>query len=497
MTLPLPLDGHGPLHAQIYRALRDSILTGRLGPGARLPATRTLAASLDVSRPVVVQAYRQLSVEGYVNSRVGSGTYVEAELPERSLQPRPRLDDQAATPAEEPPHDLSAFARRVERAAVPVRELRPADAAREGLIDFQYGLPEIDTRTLTQWRRLVARVLKAPSRRLLSYDEPGGHAPLRQAIAEHLGQLRAVRCDAEQVLIVNGSQQALDVAARLLVDPGEPAVIEEPHYLGARDALQGVGAELIPVPVDGEGLVVSRLWKRAPEARLAYVTPSHQFPTGATMSAGRRLQLLSWAESTGAYVLEDDYDGEFRYRARPLPAIQGQDRSGRVLYIGTFSKLLFPSLRIGYVVLPAGLVSVFRAAKWAADCHTSTLEQAALAELMREGHFEAHLRRSRKRHAARRAALLEAVDQHLDGIAAARGDEAGVHLMLDLPDLEPAALPRVIERGLELGVRVYSSERYYLGTPPCAQLLLGYASLSPERIRAGVSHLARALSTVS
>jgi GntR family transcriptional regulator/MocR family aminotransferase len=294
-------------------------------------------------------------------------------------------------------------------------------------------------------------------------------------------------------MIVNGSQQALDLTARILLDPGDGVVIEEPHYLGARRAFVAAGARLLTVPVDTEGLNIATLPDAATGARLAYVTPSHQFPSGAIMSLARRLGLLAWAERVGAYIIEDDYDSEFRYAGRPVEALQGLDRSGRVIYIGTFSKVLFPSLRLGYMVLPPSLWHAFTTAKWLADRHTAHLEQEVLTDFICEGHFERHLRRSRTRNATRREALLDALATSLGRRVEVSGANAGMHLLVWLHDVAPADVETLIARAARAEVGLYSITPYYLTPPQQAGLLLGYTAMTPAAIRAGIHRIATLL----
>jgi GntR family transcriptional regulator/MocR family aminotransferase len=327
----------------------------------------------------------------------------------------------------------------------------------------------------------------------MAYTRPEGHAPLRQALADYLRRARGVLCDPGQIIVVNGSQQALDLVARVLLDPGDRVVIEEPHYQGARFAFLATGARLVPARVDAEGLDVRGLPAAARSARLVYVTPSHQFPTGVVMPLGRRLGLLSWAKRGGAHIVEDDYDSEYRYEGRPIEAMQGLDRAGRVIYMGTFSKVLFPALRIGYLVLPAPLVEPFQAAKWLTDRHTSTLEQEVLAEFIRDGSFERHLRRSRTCYAARRAALLQALADYLPKRAEVIGANAGLHLLVWLRGVSPHTVDRLVQRAAGVGVGLYPIAPYYLRPPRRVGFLLGYAALTEGAIRNGIRRLAGVL----
>jgi len=487
----IKLDGSGALSQQIYHALRRAILAGQLAAGTRLPATRVLAHELGVSRNTVLLAYDQLLAEGYTLGQTGSGTYVATALPDVTLTP-PAMRVRAVSASEGTTLHLSAYGRRVaQNTSLPPPSAVPH--CHPVRYDFRYGLPDAAAFPHETWRRLLARWARAVSMPGLHYGPPEGYTPLRQAIAGYLQRARAVVCEPEQIIVVNGSQQALDQTARVLLDAGDRVLIEEPHYQGARQVFLAAGARLSTIPTDAEGPVTTELPEAAAAARLVYVTPSHQFPTGAIMSLVRRLALLQWAETAEAYVLEDDYDSEFRYAGRPVEAVQGLDRSGRVIYIGTFSKVLFPSLRLGYLVLPPPLVSLFTAAKWLTDRHTSTLEQAVLTDFIHEGHFEHHLRRSRTRNAARRAALLEALDTHLGARVEVSGANAGVHLLVWLQDVAPPQLSTFIDYAARVGVGLYPVTPYYLMPPPRAGLLLGYAALTEEEIRAGVQRLTAVL----
>ncbi|MEE9245996.1 MAG: PLP-dependent aminotransferase family protein [Gemmatimonadota bacterium] len=488
MTTLVQLSGSGSLHRQIYESLRTGILSGRLKPDIRLPASRELASELGVSRNVVLLAYEVLVGEGYAEGRMGSGTYVASSLPESMLTasrsgPRVRPELQAAA---EP--RLSAFARRLDIKKGSPPDLGPA--APELRYDFRYGFADVKTLPLQALRRLAGKRLRAPS---LNNGPAEGMWELRQAVADYLSRARAIDCDPDQIIIVAGSQQGLDFVARVLLDPGDRIAIEEPCYLGAREVFEAAGAELISMPVDDEGLVVSKLPPPSASLKLVYVTPSHQFPTGGILSLGRRLELLDWGEQTGAYILEDDYDGEYRYEARPLEALQGLDRGGRVIYLGTFSKVLFPALRLGYLVLPDPLLPYFRAAKWIADRCTPPLLQEAMADFITSGQFESHLRRSRLTFASRRKALLSALDRELGDKVEVQGAKAGVHVVVWLPQLPVRRVPELLERAARLRVGVESVAHCYASEPDRAGLLFGYQSLTEDEIDTAVCLLARAL----
>lgn len=481
------LDGNGPLYEQLYRSLRAAILTGRLRPRARLPSTRELAEAAEVSRNTVLAAYQQLFAEGYVSGRVGSGTFVSEELPDRLLAASScRPPRGSASP---PDLQLSRVGSRIDALA-----LGPfLSPTRRGLhIDFRYGAPSARDFPHDLWRKLSARRARAGVERDLDYAHPAGHPELQAAIADYLGRARGVLCEPFQVCVVGGSQQALDLLSRLLIDPGDRVVLEEPHYQGARHAFTSYGAEILSVAVDHDGLDVAGL-PRASRIKLAYVTPSHQFPTGGVMPLPRRLELLRWAEERDVWLVEDDYDSEFRYDGRPLPALQGLDRSGRVIYVGTFSKVLFPSLRLGYVVLPEPLRHAFLQAKWLADRHSPTHDQQVLADFLREGHFDRYVRRSRTRNSARREALLEALREQFGDAVEVEGASSGVHLLAWWPEIPIGRLAAVIQTAAAAGIGIYPATPYYLKAPTRTGLLLGYAALTPAQIREGIRRLAKVM----
>ncbi|HEV8635052.1 MAG TPA: PLP-dependent aminotransferase family protein [Chloroflexota bacterium] len=466
--------GGAPLHRQIYEQVRRAVLAGRLPAGARLPATRALAERLGVARITVARAYDDLAAAGFVEGRRGSGTYVTGGAggaPAVAVAARPRR--------------LSSWARRalggeVERA--PDRE--------PPRYDFRPGTPDWEAFPRRVWWRIVGRRLREGGGSLQRYGDPAGYLPLREAIARHVAVSRAVVCRPEQVVIVNGAQQAIDLLARLLLEAGDRVVVEDPGYPEARSLFAAYGAELRPVPVDAAGLDVERLPVEA--ARLVYVTPSHQFPTGVTLALERRLRLLAWAEAHDALVVEDDYDSEFRYAGTPVESLQGLDRAGRVIYVGTFSTVLFPPLRVGYVVLPPDLVAPFVQAKWLADRGTGALEQQALADFLAEGHFARHLRRMRRLGSARRDALLAALRRGFGDSVELPPGATGMHLMVRLPGVDATALARTARRR---GVGVYPAAPYYAGSarrPDPSALLLGFGALGEAAIDEGVRRLTAA-----
>lgn len=471
-----------PLHDQLYKELRRSIVLGRLAPGQRLPSTRQLAASLNLSRATVIQSFAQLLSEGYLEARRGSGTYVSAQLPDeldRSLPP------QGVERAANLVVELSAFGEEVQ-AAAPLEPRVPANA-----INFRDGRPAFDRFPVAQWRRLLARHCQATAAMLDYTPDPAGHRPLREAIARYLSRARAVRCSADNVVIVGGSQQAIDLASRLLIDRGDAVAVEDPGYPGARRNFVAQGARVIPIEVDDQGLVVEQLFERhAQGIRLVYVTPSHQFPTGVTLPLRRRIELLRWAHRLGAIVLEDDYDSAYRYAERPIPALQGLDEGGCVVYVGTFSKVLFPALRIGYVVLPKPLVDVFTRAKAYSDRQSPLIEQYALADFIEEGHFERHLRRMRALYERRRAALVDELTAAFGSHVEIRGERAGMHLLAKFS--VGASNDVLVARAAREGVSLIDAQPLYARTGGDGEFVFGFAELDEARISEGVRRLARA-----
>jgi len=475
-----PPDGAG---RRVYEHLRTQIADGTLGPGAALPSTRALAADMGVSRTTVTTAYEQLSAEGFI---VTSGGRVACVASPLAAHPAPRPARRAR---KAPP--LSEFGRRV--AAIEMPAAVPADA---GHVDFLYGAVAFRDFPVLAWRRAYqAQLLRHQER--LCYAPPEGDADLRRALRGYLARARGLRCDAEQIVVVHGSQQAIDLCARLLLDPGDRFVFEDPGYLMARRSFEAAGGRAVPVPVDAHGLVTSALADDRP-ARLAYVTPSHQFPLGGVLPIARRRELLQWATRHEAWVVEDDYDGEFRYGQRPVDALQSIDQDGRVLYVGTFSKALSPQLRLGYLVLPADLVPVFRQAKRLADRHAPLLEQRVLAALIDSGAYERHVRRVRRENERRRAALLEAVARHLPAQAHVGGTAAGLHVVLWLPWLAPADEPAIAAGARRKKVGLHPLSPLFAHgdadpRPRGAGFILGYASLDADAIDRGVRLLAAAI----
>ena len=472
MSFVIPLlDDKEPLSRQIYLWFRQAILQRVMSNAERLPSTRELAEQLHVSRTVVVLAYEQLLAEGFVVGRAGSGTYVADVL--------------AAGRSGARPQRIKVRLSRYGRAAGAAATANFLDKGQPRLrYDFAYGRSDVEVFPFEMWRRMLLRNARKASLRRLDYGPTGGSIALREAISVHLRRSRAVICDPSQIIVVSGSQQALDLVARVLIERGDRIAVEDPCYQGTREVLRAVGARLLPVAVDRDGLNPAKL----PDgARMVFVTPSHQFPTGTILSLPRRLGLVDWARRMDTLVVEDDYDGEYRYEDQSLQSLQGLDADGRVIYIGTFSRTVFSSLRIGYLIVPKPLVSVFTSAKWLCDRHTATLEQETLAEFITSGLYERHLRRVRRRNAARRETLRDAIGKYLGERVEVSGYGAGAHIALwpRARIVESA----IIERAAALGVGVYGISPYYLSAAPRTGLMLGYSRMKESDIREGVRRL--------
>jgi GntR family transcriptional regulator/MocR family aminotransferase len=474
MRVPIAFDRASkvPIQRQIYDGWRRGILSGRFRRGDRVPSTRELATALSVSRAMVTAAFEQLIAEGYFESVHGSGTFISGELPDQPVAHRTRRT--AATPSRLPVR-LSRYASRLEANA-----LRPSASA--SAVNLSKFGPDLDAFPFGLWRRLLTRHLRDVTPALFTHSEHGaGYAPLRQEIAAYVARSRAVTCDAGQVVIVNGSQQALDLCMRVLVDPGDEVALEDPGYAGTRHLAAAHGARIVAVGVTRDGLRIADL---PGAARLVYVTPSHQFPTGVSMSVTRRLELIDWARPRGTVIVEDDYDSEYRYSGPPLPALQGLSDAVSVVYIGTFSNVMFPGLRIGYVILPPALVEPFTRAKWLADRYTTLLEQAALADFIREGHLERHIRRTRRLYKRRREALIESLDRQFGTDATVRGDSAGMHTLVRF------AAKDIRARADRNDVRILSADSHYMSRESPNEFVIGFAATAERTLAEGVKRLA-------
>lgn len=466
------------LSMRVYRAIRIAILGSTLRVGDRLPSTRALAADLSISRSTVEAAYAQLEDEGYLTRSVGNGSYVSAGTsvssrgPTRSIALRPSADYSDA---------LSKRGRQI--------------AALGGCIDpyearsFSAGMPALESFPLAIWQRLMARRMRHDATRLMMYGDQQGLPQLREAIASYLSLSRGVDCDAGQVIVLTSSQQALVLVSTMLLDVGDQTWMEEPGYRGAQTAFSAAGANIVPIPVDKDGLCVDQALRAAPHAKLAYVTPSHQYPLGVTLSLPRRLQLIEWARRENSWVVEDDYDSEFHYDSRPITAIQGMDQHRRVLYIGTFSKVMFPGIRIAYLVVPKPLVPSFVAARSHIDGHTAPLQQAVLADFMQNGYFMAHVRRMRELYRARRDIFLDEMERHLGNRLVPQPTAGGLQTTCMLNDLRLSD-KRIARMAAGGGIDLPLLSRLYLGDEKRNGFVMGFSALPPAAIRDGVRQLA-------
>ena len=473
----IALDGQGPLYRQLYGWFQRAIVEGRLRPGQRVPSTRALAGELKISRIPVLTAYQQLHAEGYLESFTGAGTSVAASIPQDAFKPA----------AKAPRHAPRKIEARLSERLDAVLAL-PPDPQQPGAA-FRVSLPALDQFPNDIWSSLLARHARHPATKDLAYGDPMGDMTFRETIADYLGTARAVRCDASQIMIVAGSQHGLQIAARALLNDGDAVWMEEPGYPGAHRAFAIAGARAVPVPVDADGLDVEAGLARAPRARAAYITPSHQYPMGMTLSATRRMQLLQWAARHDGWIIEDDYDSEYRFAGHPIAAVQGLSAEDRVIYAGTFSKVLFPALRVGYLVIPKSLIAGFCAARDAIDLFPATLLQRALTDFIAQGHFARHIRRMRMLYMERRALLIAALREmtKLDIVSA----EAGMHLVALLPrGADDWAISR---RAAAAGLSAQPLSLCCLEKPKRPGLILGYGGTDARQIDAGMRRLSALL----
>jgi GntR family transcriptional regulator/MocR family aminotransferase len=466
-----------PLHKQIYNAFRTAILQGDIRPGQQIPSSRELASEIHVSRFPVLNAYAQLQAEGYFESRACAGTFVSSSLPEQLMSVQKPVVK--AVPSRSGPRHI---ARRASLFPTFSGVRVPGHWGAFGVHQPAYELFPFQT-----WASLVYQHSKNPNANALTHVDPMGSERFREAICSYLRTARAVKCEPTQIMIVSGSQQALDFSTRVLLDEGDPVWVEEPGYVLQRTVLNAAGCRLMPVPVDREGMNISAGIKLHRKPRAVFVTPSHQYPLGWTMSASRRLQLLNWAQSSGAWIIEDDYDSEYRYEGMPIASLQGMDVNARVIYIGTFSKVLFPSLRIGYIVLPPDLVERFVAVRFAMDIYPPYLYQQVLADFMTMGHFGRHIRKMRQVYSERRKVLIDSLHKECGDLLEIHGIEAGMNLAVTLPrgfrDLEIAA------RASEKNLWLLPLSPNYLGKPVRHGFNLGFGSTAAQQIPGAVRKL--------
>lgn len=459
---------HTTLTRWLYQELRRAILDRRLPPGMRLPATRDFAVQYGISRGTVVTVFEQLQAEGYLIGRVGAGTRINERLSQDALK-------------EQAPQ------RQVRKLPTLIRGLPTSQPARP-FRPYEPALTEFPVET---WARVASRRLRRASSSLLAGGDPRGYAPLREAIAAYLGSSRGVNCSADSVVIVSGVQQGLDMITRLLIKPGEPLWMEDPGYFGAINAFRQAGARIIPVPVDECGLSVSQGEKLCRQAKAAYLTPAHQFPLGMTMPIDRRIALLKWAQETGAFLIEDDYDSEYRFESRPMPALQGLDKAGSVIFLGSFNKVLFPSLRMGYLVLPPALLDRLLVLRLGVDFYPPSFDQAILCDFMTEGHLGRHIRRMHDLYSNRLAALEHAATRHLGGLLEISPIQAG---LCTAGFLRNGMLSRQAETlAANHGIEAPGLDRFTLKRRDVEGLLLGFAAFDERKIRRGIITLAAAL----
>ena len=483
----IALDRHDPksLQEQVFEQVQQTILSSQLPPGTLLPATRILATDLNVSRNTILGAFERLHAEGYIEGQMGSGTRVSNILPEELLQARHFSPAQSAKSA--PAGKLSALSHDAARAS-------SKNCHRPGAMRaFRPGLPDLSQFPFQLWGQIIAKSWRNPPADLLLNGEMEGYFPLRQSIATYLTGVRGLHCCAEQVLITSGAQQALDLVARVIIDRGDDVWLEDPGYQGLRSTLRAAGANIHNIRVDESGLCVEHGCQLAPNSVLAAITPSHQYPLGVTMSLTRRLELLDWAEKTGAWILEDDYDSEFRYAGKPLSALQGLDRSGRVIYVGTFSKVLFPSLRLGYVVVPKPLLAPFKAVRAAIDDYPALSLQPALHRFIGNGHFASHIRKLRKLYAKRQDVMIKCLQKHTSGLLTASPAQAGMHLVVHIDRAIGLFDKEASHRAARVGLLAPALSEFYQGSDRSQGLVLGYAGLTRPEIDRDVKRLAAAL----
>ena len=467
---------HTPLFHQLYRQLRSAILSRRLRPGTRLPSTRELASQLGVSRSAAVAAYEQLLAEGYTSGRRGSGTYISSDLPEPI--------DGNAQRRKKPVAAIASRAAQIQSIGDFVDVTVQSDER-----PFNLGRTLVDARTVELWRKLNARTSRSLSPSHLGYSDPRGTIELRKTICDYLQAARAVRCDPEQIVVTTGTQHAVDIVIRVLPGPDKEVWVEDPGYPLTRQALIAAGAKVRPIPVDRQGIDVGAGIKSAPNARAVFVTPSHQFPTGVVLSMARRLELLAWAREKSAWIVEDDYASEFRYGGRPLASLQGLDEGERVIYIGTLNKALFPGLRMGYAVVPRGLLRAFVAARYLMDRQPPTLSQAVVTAFMEEGHFAAHIRRMRLVYRDQRDQLVAALKSRLGADVTVEAPDQGMHLVAyTRRGLSDVAIERA---GREHGVIVRAMSRLHVAAAPRSALVLGFSGYPSRTIIPAVERLAQ------
>lgn len=482
-----------PTHRRVYEALRRAITDRILPSGTRLPSTRSLAADLSLSRNTILAAFEQLLDEGYVSAQTGSGTYVAYNQPDDFS--KTIAIDTSANKTDAKPKPKIASVETNQHIGLSRRGLAAAGSAYRKSHEVQPFTPSEDDHSIFPtmlWRRLLNRQWRAPAPELLDYGHEGGYLPLRQAIADYLRISRAVNLTVDQVLITSGTQQSIDLCARLLTDHGDRAWIENPCYWAAKRVLEVNGLELHPVSLDSEGMAPTTIDFRA-APRLIYTTPSHQYPKGMVMSYGRRRLLLDYAASRNAWIIEDDYDSEFRFEGRPISSLQGMDQNGRVLYLGTFSKVMYPGIRLGYLVVPPNLVDSFKSGLYELQRPGQVVIQAALADFIEEGHFANHIRRLRQTYAERRRLLQNSLSSIENVGARLSPVDSGLHMVVEF-DQEVDDV-RIAELAGEQGIRVNPLSYYGMGDQPGKGLIIGYAYAATNHVAQYGNLLAQVIQT--
>jgi GntR family transcriptional regulator / MocR family aminotransferase len=472
-----------PMFLQIYKGIREAILEGRLHRGTRLPSTRSISTELSVSRNTVITAFEQLVAEGYLQGRIGSGTWVTEAIAEKFS---PVINFADGTRRGQSNARLSNKIKALD--SVPTR-ISPIGGGHPK--PFRVGTPALSEFPLALWQRTESQCVSKINADILDYGDSTGHPWLRHAVAEYVKIARGVNCKPEQVIITTGSQQAIDLLSRVLLNEGDPVWIEDPGYLGARGAFVAAGANVLPVPMDDEGMVIQAGIRMHRKASLIYVSPSHQLPLGITMSLSRRLELLHWAARNNAWIVEDDYDSEFRYRQYPLRSLQGLDENQKVLYMGTFSKVLFPGLRLAYLVVPSTLLDGFRKLQHFSIGHPPVLPQLTLAEFMKAGHFERHIRKMRVLYRERQEILIRAAREKLEGLLDLVPCDTGMHVVGWLP--KASSDRRASLRAAHAGIEAIPLSAFSMSKRCRPALLLGYAAFPKKKIEEGVEKLRLAL----
>lgn len=475
--LSLDPDDKQPLHRQLFLKLQRAILEGLIKPGTRLPSSRLLSTDLKVSRNTVLSAFDQLTSEGYITSRVGAGSYISDQIPDELLQQQKTSAQSTSAPRHIP---LSKMAQSIGTTAK--RRLYHGG-------EFSPGTPELDQFPFEDWARLLGKHWRHPKKHALVGNPIGGSTILREALAEHLGQTRAVRCTPEQVIILSGSQQAIHLVIKAFAEAGDHIWMEEPGYPGTRSSILSAGATPVPIPIDEQGFNLAHAKKVAPDARLACISPSHQYPLGQTMSLPRRLDLLQWARDENRFILEDDYDSEYRYTGRPLSSLQGLDTDNRVLYVGTMSKVMFSGLRVGYLVVPPDLTDVFLALRRDVDGHSPSVAEAALAEFISEGYLAAHIRRMRILYERRQTTLIQLLEHKMGNFLTVEAQASGMHLVAYLrPDIKD----RLVEEASRTNGMLLRALSGYYQIQGHAQngLVIGFAGTNEKEMPQLVDKLA-------